>query len=122
MPIRYRIDRGVLVLDVALEGFAELRGALRAAAADPAARPRMPLLLDVRSEVPGVKYEDVQWRVQILSEMRAQLGPRWAILTGTGPVRGGVGRMYAVFSEIEGLEAGIFADEAAAFTWLREQP
>ena len=48
MPIRYRIAYGVLVLEVALEGFAELRGALRAAAADRAARPKMPLLIDVR--------------------------------------------------------------------------
>lgn len=81
----------------------------------------MPLLIDVRSEVPGVRYEDVQWRVQILTEMRQRLGPRWAIVTGTGPVRIGVGRMYAVFSEIEGLEVGMFADEAPALTWLREQ-
>ena len=82
----------------------------------------MPLLIDVRSEVPGVRYQDVQLRVQILTEMRTHLGARWAILTGTGPVRVGVGRMYAVFLEIEGLEAGIFADEAAAFTWLRARP
>ena len=112
----------MLVLEVAPEGFAELRGALRAAAADPGARPQLPLLIDVRTEVPGVRYEDIQHRVQILSEMRAQLGPRWAILTGTGPVRVGVGRMFAVFSEIEGLEVGVFADEAPALTWLGEQP
>lgn len=122
MPIRYRIDRGVLVLDVAREGFAELRGALHAAAKDSAARPKMPLLIDVRSELLSVKYEDVRWRVQILADMRQQLGPRWAILTGTGPVRVGVGRMFAVFSEIEGLEVGLFADEDAALAWLREQP
>jgi hypothetical protein len=122
VPIRYQIEGGVLVLKIAPEGFAELRGALRAAAADPAARPKMPLLIDVRTEVPGVRYEDIQHRVEILSQMRAQLGSRWAILTGTGPVRGGVGRMYAVFSEIEGLDVGLFADEAAALAWLREQP
>ncbi len=122
MPIRYRVKRGVLVLEVAPQGFAELRGALRAAAADPASRPNMPLLIDVRTEVPGVRYEDIQHRLQILSEMRAQFGPRWAIVTGTGPVRVGVGRLFAVFSEIEGLEVGVFADEAVALTWLREQP
>ena len=69
-----------------------------------------------------MRHEDVRWRVQILTEMRQRLGPRWAILTGTGPVRVGVGRMYAVFSEIEGLEVGLFADEDAALTWLRRQP
>ena len=121
MPIRYRITRGVLVLEVALEGFAELRSALRAAAADPAARPKMPLLIDVRAEVPGVRYEDIRYRVEILSQMREQLASRWAILTGTGPVLSGVGRMFAVFSEIEGLEVGVFADEDVALTWLREQ-
>jgi len=122
VPIRYRIARGVLVLEVAPKGFAEPRVALDAAAADPAVRPKMPLLIDVRNEVPGVRHEDVRYRVEILAQMRAQLGPRWAILTGTGPVRVGVGRMYAVFSEIEGVEVGVFADEAAALTWLREQP
>jgi hypothetical protein len=30
--------------------------------------------------------------------------------------------MYAVFSEIEGLDVGVFADEGAALAWLREQP
>ena len=71
-----------------------------------------------------MRYEDIRYRVEILSEMRAQLGPRWTILTGTGPVGVGVGvgRMFAVFSEIEGLEAGVFAGEAPALTWLRGQP
>jgi hypothetical protein len=112
----------VLVLELAPEGFTELRGALHAAAADPASRPKMPLLIDVRTEVPGVRYEDVQHRVAILTQMREQFGPRWAILTGPGPPRVGVGRMYAVFLEIEGVEVGAFAEEAEALTWLRKQP
>jgi hypothetical protein len=70
----------------------------------------------------GVRYEDVQWRVQILAQMRQQFGPRWAILTGTGPVRVGIGRMFAVFSALEGLDVGMFADKDAALAWLREQP
>ena len=108
----------MLVLELAPKGFAELRDALGAAADDPAVRPKMPLLIDVRTEVPGVRYEDVQHRVAILSQMRRQLGSRWAILTGPEAVPVGLARMYAVFSEIAGLEARIFADEAAAFTWL----
>ena len=99
-----------------------LRDALDAVAADSRARPKMPVLLDVRNEPAGVHHNDVRWRVLILSQMRQQFGPRWAILTGTGPVPVGVGRMFAVFSEIEGLEVGMFADEDAALTWLREQP
>jgi hypothetical protein len=89
---------------------------------DSAARPKMPLLIDVNSELLGVKYEDVQWRVQVLAPMRQQFGPRWAILTGTGPVHVGVGRMFAVFSEIDGLEVGLFVDEDAAFACLRQEP
>jgi hypothetical protein len=80
----------------------------------------MPLLLDLRSEPVDVHYEDVRWRVEILAEMREHFGPRWAFVTGTGPVRTGVGRMFAVFSEIEGLDVGAFADKAAALHWLRE--
>ena len=49
VAIRYEIEDGVLVLSVALEGFAMLRDALDAAAADPRARPKMPVLLDVRN-------------------------------------------------------------------------
>ena len=121
MAIRYQIEGGVLVLRVAPEGFAELRSALRAAAQDPAARPKMPLLVDVRTEVPGVRYEDIRCRVDILSQMRERFGPRWGILTGTESVPVGVVRMFKVFSEIEGLEVGLFADEDVALTWLREQ-
>jgi hypothetical protein len=120
-PVRYQIEDGVLVLSLAVEGFALLRDALEAAAADRRARPRMPVLLDVRNPVGG-HYEDVRWRALILSQMRQQLAPRWAILTRTGPVPAGVGRMFTLLSKIEGLEAGIFADDDAAFAWLRERP
>jgi hypothetical protein len=37
-----------------------------------------------------------------------------------GPVPLGVGRMFAVFSEIEGLEVGLFADKDEAIHWLME--
>ncbi len=119
--VRYEIEDGVLVLTVAVEGFAMLRDALDAAADDPRARPKMPVLFDVRNPASG-HYEDVGWRVLILSQMRQQFAPRWAILTGTAPVPAGVGRMFALFSKIEALEVGIFADGDAAFAWLREPP
>jgi hypothetical protein len=46
VAIQYQIEGTVLVLKLAPEGFAELRRALRAAAADPRACPGMPLLID----------------------------------------------------------------------------
>lgn len=118
VAIRYEIEDGALVLSVAVEGFAMLRDALDAAVADPRVRPEMPVLLDARSEPVGIHFEDVRWRQLVLSQMRQQFG-RWAILTETPPVRVGLARMFAAFSEIEGLEVGLFADEDAAFTWLR---
>lgn len=121
MAIRYEIEDGVLVLSAAVEGFPMLRDALDAAVIDPHARPKMPVLLDVRNRPAGVHYDDVRWRVLILSEMHQHFG-RWAILTETPPVRVGLARMFAAFSEIEGLEVGIFADEEAALRWLRRQP
>ena len=120
MAIQYQIKGTVLTLKVAPEGFAELRSALRAAATDPRARPRMPLLIDLRTEANGVRYEDVRYRVEIMAEMRHQFGPRWAIVTGTQAVPVGVGRMFAAFSEIEGLDVGMFADEDDAIRWLME--
>ena len=117
MPIRYRVDRGVLVLEVACKGFTDIGDALRAAVSDPAARSKMPLLIDVRMKVAGATYEHIQHRVS-LSEMRRHFEPRWAIVTGTETVPAGAGRMFAVFSEIEGLEAGLFADKDEAIDWL----
>ena len=120
MAVRYQIEKGVVILSLATEGFAYLRDALRAAAHDPAAYPKMPLLIDLRYEPVGARYDDIHWRVRILAEMREQFGPRWAFLTGTGPVTVGVGKMFAVFSEAEGLEVGMFADEDEALRWLTE--
>ena len=122
MAVRYQIEKDVVILSLATEGFAYLRDALHAAARDPAAYPKMPLLIDLQCEPVGVRYDDVHWRVQILAEMREQFGPRWAFLTGTGPVTVGVGKMFAVFSEAEGLEVGMFADKDEALRWLTERP
>jgi hypothetical protein len=120
VAIQYAVEDGVLVLWAASEGFAYLRDALRAAQADPAARVRMPLLIDTRSEPSGIRYEDIHSRVLILAEMRERFGHRWAILTGTESVRVGVGRMFRVFSEAEGLEVGMFADKDEALQWLKQ--
>jgi hypothetical protein len=73
MAVHYEIEDGVLVLRLAAEGFSQLRAALRAAAEDPASRPAMPLLLDLRGEPPNVRYEDVRWRTDP-AEMRKQSG------------------------------------------------
>ena len=105
----------MLVLQAALEDLPELIGAVRAAVDDPAASPRMPLLIDMRHEVAGICYDDIRWHVCILSLMRDLLGPRWAILTRPSPV------CMAVCSVVEGLEVAMFADEEAALTWLRGQ-
>jgi hypothetical protein len=120
MAVCYRIEKGVVVLGLAAEGFTYLRDALHAVAHDPAAYARMPLLIDLRCEPVGVRYDDIHWRVRILAEMREQFGPRWAFLTGTGPVTVGVGKMFAVFSEAEGLEVGMFAEEDEALRWLTD--
>ena len=77
----------------------------------------MPVLLDVRNAPTGVHYDDVHWRMVILSHVRRQFGPRWA-MGCTGPVTLGVGRMFAAFSEVEGLEVGLFADQDEAIRWL----
>jgi hypothetical protein len=111
--VHYRIERGVLVLEVALEDLPELKDAVRAAVGDPAASPRMPLLIDMRHEVASICYDDISWHVCSLALMLDLLGPRWAILTRPSPV------CMAVFPEVEGLEVAMFADEDAALAWLR---
>ncbi len=113
--VHYRIERGVLVLEVTLEDLPELPGAVCSALDDPAASPRMPLLIDMRHEVAGICYDDIRWHVCTLALIRDLLGPRWAILTRRSPV------CMAVFSLAEGLEVAMFADEEAALTWLRAQ-
>jgi hypothetical protein len=120
MAVCYQIEKGVVILSLATEGFASLRDALHAVAHDPAAYRKMPLLIDLQCEPVGVRYDDIHWRVQILAEMREQFGPRWAFLTGTEPASVGVGKMFAVFSEVEGLEVGMFADKGDAMRWLTD--
>jgi hypothetical protein len=120
MAVRYQIEKGVVVLSLATEGFAYLRDALHAAARDSAAYLKMPLLIDLQCEPVGVRYDDIHWRMQILASMQEQFGPRWAFVTGTGPVTVGVGKMFAVFSEAEGLEVGMFADKDEAIRWLTD--
>jgi hypothetical protein len=120
VAIQYAIEDGVLVLWAAPEGFAYLRDALHAAHSDPAARLKMPLLIDARSEPDGIRYEDVHSRVLILAQMRERFGHRWAILTGMESVRVGVGKMFRAFSEAEGLDIGMFADKDEALHWLKQ--
>lgn len=114
--VHYRIEHGVLVLEVVLEDLPELLDVVRAALHDPAASPRMPLLIDMRREAAIVRYDDVSGPVGVLELMRDVLGPRWAILTRPSPVR------MVIFLRIEALEVAMFADEEAALTWLRGQP
>ena len=110
----------MLVLWAASEGFAYLRDALHAAQAEPAAQLKMPLLIDVRGEPNGIPYEDIHSGVLILAQMRERFGHRWAILTETESLRPGVDRMFRVFSEAEGFEVGMFADEEEALRWLKQ--
>jgi hypothetical protein len=120
VAIQYEVEDGVVILRVAPAGFTFLRDALCAVATDPAARPKMPLLIDVRTEPGSHRYEDVRWRVQILDEMREQFGPRWAFLTGPDDVPLGVRSMLAVFASVGRLRVRMFAEKDAAFRWLRE--
>jgi hypothetical protein len=53
--------------------------------------------------------------------MRKQFGPRWAFLIDVDPTRMCIGRMFAVFSEVRGLDVGLFSDKDEAFRWLREE-
>ena len=77
MALQYRIEEGVVVLSATAGAFAMLRDVLSAATADPAARPNMPLLIDIRRGQ-AFHYEDASWRGLILAEMRESLGSRWA--------------------------------------------
>jgi hypothetical protein len=59
--------------------------------------------------------------MEILAEMCGQLGSRWALLVDTEVVHVGIGRMFRVFSEIKGLNVGLFTDKDEALAWLREE-
>ena len=121
MAIAYEIEDNVLILKSAPEGFPVLRRALDAAATHPDARPKMPLLIDVRADTAGVRYDDVPSRVALLGQMRETLGARWAILMSADRSRPGILNMFAMFTEMEGLESGMFLDKDEAMKWLREQ-
>jgi hypothetical protein len=120
VALEYEIEGGVLMLRAARVGHAFLRDALGAARSDPAFRPSMPLLFDLRGDPKDAHYDDIRWRKMILGEMRPHFGARWAIVTGTETESAGVQRMLAALSESEGLEARLFAEKAAALRWLVE--
>jgi hypothetical protein len=118
VALEHEIDGGVVILRAARVGHAFLRDALGAVRSDPAFRPGMPLLFDLRGDPADAHYDDIRWRKMILGEMRQQLGPRWAIVTGTESE--GVRRMLASLLESKGLDARLFADKTAAIRWLQE--
>lgn len=122
MPVLYRIQEGVAVVALTASGFEELRSALDAIGDDPAWCPRMPLAFDLRGEPPKVRYSDIASRLQILSEMREQFGPRWAFLIDTGPLRPGIWRMLSLFRAQEGLEVALFTEWTGVAAWLSEKP
>jgi hypothetical protein len=52
--------------------------------------------------------------------MRKQFGPRWAFLADVDPTRTWIARMFAIFSEVRGLNVGLFTEKDEALRWLRE--
>jgi hypothetical protein len=122
VAVQYEIEKGVVVLRLAPEGFFHLSTALRAAAKDQGSRTGMPLLLDLRGEPPRVHYGDMHRRTEILAQMREQFGPRWAFLVDLDPARPCIARMFATFSEVRGLNLGLFSDKDEALRWLRRRP
>ena len=118
MAIQYEIEDGVVILRATADGFTHLRAALDAVNTDPAARPRMPLLFDLRGEPPAVRYKDIRSRMQILTEMRQQFGGRWAFLVDPGPLRAGIAQMIAALAGQLNLDIESFNDSKRAMGWL----
>ncbi len=105
-----------IVVDGAYDD-AELQSAWQRAFADPAFRAGMPALIDSRNTLAAPSRAGIAERAAFLSGLRPRLGPRCALLV-SDPLRYGLGRMLAAFTEQSGLEIQVFDDPVRAEAWL----
>jgi hypothetical protein len=121
MTVVYRIDRTAhrvvltvtrrLVNDEVDQCYAQLF-------VDPQFVPGLDLLIDLRGSEDLPTADVIRERAQRSKRLLGPFSGRVAQLFATNGVQFGMGRMYAVLAEAEGITAGTFTSLAEADQWL----
>jgi hypothetical protein len=91
---------------------------LRSLAADPAFRPQLPRLVDMREASQPLPVADLERVAHAFEQMRSQFsGSRAAIVVATTAMFGAV-RQYGTLVERAGIEVSPFMREREALAWL----
>ncbi len=121
MPGRYYIESQVLRLafdgDTPLQDIAKL---LDTALDDPTCPSRPNLLSDLRqsTSVRVRSNEEMKEAVELFVRRGDKLGTRLAVLVQPG-LQYGMMRMAEAYSNLKGMQLGVFEDEPAALQWVR---
>lgn len=122
MPVSAEFHNGIFVVTPSGEYQSdELVSAITKGYRDPDFSQTTPILLDARHSSANPSSNDVQQTCRRILGLRppGHIG-RWAIVTGTEPLRYGIGRMGSLFMESLGVSVRVFTefDEALAYVRL----
>ena len=124
MTLRYEITSPGIV-SVLVTGAADPDAVielLRSLAYDPAFRPGMPQLVDMRDVPEPLPVKDLERVAYAFEQLRARFaGSRAAVLVSTTAMFGVV-RQFGTLVERAGLEVTPFTDEHEALAWLSVAP
>ena len=119
--VTWEIQDSLLVLTTAGFGGRETVFALCQAASDPAFRPGLSLLCDLRLEIDDPSWEEMRARAKfIASLLPLGISRRCALVIGLHQY--GIARMEAAHLEFEGMEPEVFRDLDEARDWLACDP
>lgn len=115
--VTWEIQNSVLVLTTAGFGGHETLFALSQAVSDPAFRPGLALLCDLRLEIDDPSWEEMRSRAKFVASLiPVGISPRCALVIGVHQY--GITRMEAAHLEFEGMQPEVFRDMDDAREWL----
>lgn len=115
--VTWEIQDSVLVLTTAGFGGQETLFALSQAVSDPAFRPGLLLLCDLRLQIDDPSWEEMRSRAKFVASLiPVGISPRCALVIGLHQY--GIARMEAAHLEFEGMEPEVFRDIDEAREWL----
>ena len=119
--VTWEIQDSLLVLTTAGFGGQETQFALSQAVSDPAFRPGLSLLCDLRLEIDDPSWEEMRARAKfVASLLPLGISRRCALVIGLHQY--GIARMEAAHLEFEGMEPEVFRDFDEARAWLASTP
>ncbi|HET9532466.1 MAG TPA: hypothetical protein VFQ92_19060 [Blastocatellia bacterium] len=118
MPLRYGFEDNLLhITGEDMFTFEELEQLFSAALADPRFVKGMRMLIDARDLRSNPKLEELRKRAELFASLKEHFTPGYALVV-TDTLYYGLGRMFQVFAQTEGVEVKIFNDIDEARRYL----